>query len=238
MLRWVQVALAGVALIAAVGWLPGRWITAAVALLLLVALTWRARHWRTRDYIRFHDRPKPDVTPAALPASAKLPIFASGYFSVEGKHQHFTWLQGYFRTFPTREHAVLCLVQDSSYLLFGQWPEHEVGMWYCFFKPEVIEKIRWGEIVFDDHRMPGLAVQHTVHMPKRGRLRPARTVSKTIYLACHTEEDARAILADLLYDHRKESETKPKPVHPSANGRPNPQELLAWRPANGSNKQS
>lgn len=199
-LRWLQIALllwGGAALL---NWLPGGRPAMAAALLVVAALVAANHYWRQRDFITFAPEETPLVTPATLPSEAKLPIWASGYFSVENRHRHFTWLQGFFRTFPSREHAVICLKQPSRLLGIGKSPAAETGMWYSFFKPEDVEEVRWGKIHFGPEQLTGLVISYTVHIPKRGWLRPAKDVHKHTYLACPEEEDARSILADLLYD--------------------------------------
>lgn len=199
-LRWLQIDLLALGGFALLGWLPGGWPAGAIAVLLAAGLTAGHRYWQTKEFVHFAQAETPLVTPATLPSSAKMPIWASGYFSVEGKDQHFAWLQGFFRTFPSREHAVICLSQPSKLWGFGRSPVHQTGMWYCFFKPGAVQEIQWGEIQFGKERLPGLLVAHTVHMPRRNWLQPARDVRKQIYLACTRREDALAILADLLYD--------------------------------------
>jgi hypothetical protein len=203
--RWIQIILLGLAGFAAVGWLPGGWPLAILFLALFLLFVGGSIYWRRRGYITFEEKPQPAIAPRPLKPEAKLPIFASGYFSVEGKHANFTWLQGYFRTFPTREHAVLCLVQPSRFALLGKWPEKEVGMWYIFFKDEDIEEIRWGEIQFGSQRFPGVAVSHRIFIPKQGRFDRDKTLHRTAYITAAEEEDARRILADLLYDQQKKA---------------------------------
>ncbi|MBI3959998.1 MAG: hypothetical protein HY328_14390 [Chloroflexi bacterium] len=199
-LRWLEVDLFVLGGAAALSWIPGGWLTAGVALALIVGLIAGQRYWQARDFVEFLPAEMPLVTPAILPSSAKLPVWASGYFSVENKHQHFTWLQGFFRTFPSREHAVICLNQPTAFLRLGQSAAGQSGMWYCFFRPETVKEVHWGEIRFGSESLPGLVVAHTVHLPRRNWLQPEKEVRKFIYLACPNREDALAILADLLYD--------------------------------------
>jgi hypothetical protein len=144
-----------------------------------------------------------------------VPIHASGYFTVEEKSERFTWIQGYFRTFATREHAVICLLQPKRFLL-AEWPERDVGMWYVFFSPKAVRNIRYGTVSFGRTTQPCLAIEHDIHIPKRGRFSRERTVQETVILASPTEEDTRRILADLLHDtHAKEEEAPPsQPLQP------------------------
>lgn len=223
--RWIQIALLAAAGMAALGWLPGGWVVAALLLALFLLFTGSSIYWRRQNFLKFEEKPQPAVVPKPLPAEEKLPILASGYFSVEGKHASFVWLQGYFRTFPTREHALICLVQPGRFALLGKWPEKEVGMWYVFFKDEDIEDIRWGEIQFGSQRLPGLAVSHRIFIPKQGRFDRDKTLHKTAYITAEQEEDTRRILADLLYEREKPLEGVP--AQNGAGGLPHNED--AWR---------
>jgi hypothetical protein len=202
--RWIQIGLLALAGMVIIARLPAYWITAGVLIFLFLLFTGISIYWRGRNYIAFTETPKPAVTPKALKPADKLPILASGYFSVEGKYANFTWLQGYFRTFATREHALLCLAQPSRFALLGQWPEKEVGMWYIFFRDQDVESIRWGEVSHGGEKLPGLAVDHQIFIPKQGRFDRDKTVHRTFYIACREETDLRRILADLLYKKQAE----------------------------------
>lgn len=221
--RWMDGLLLLIGALGALGLLPGGYFTAGLCLILLISFSWLRRRWRSRDYVQFREETAPDVTPLALEPSDSVPIRASGYFSVEEKSERFTWLQGYFRTFATREHAVICLVQPKRFLL-AEWPERDVGMWYVFFFPKSVRDIRYGTVSFGRTTQPCLAIDHEIHIPKRGRFSRDRTVLETVFLASPTEEDTRRILADLLHDTRDTEEKKrpqqpPKPpAHPARNG--------------------
>lgn len=213
--RWLQVILLLGALFTALGWVPGGWPGAVVWLALFGLVLFGSVYWQKRDYVQFEESSPPTVVPAPLDPTDKIPIFATGRFSVEGKTQRFTWLQGFFRTFATREHAALCLAPESSFLLLGTWPEREVGMWYCFFMPDQIEDLRWGHVQFDSEPLTCVAVDYQLEVPKQGRFSRAQTLYETFYLACPDPEDAQRILADLLHDQQ------PVPAadrYPSNNG--------------------
>ncbi len=212
--RWLAFLLLLGGLVTGIGWLPGGWPVAALWLLAFLTLLGMMVYWRRRDFVRFQEAPAPELIPARLDPSDKIPIFATGHFSVEGKYRRFTWLQGFFRTFATREHAVICHVPPRRFLL-GQWPERETGLWYQFFMPGDIQQVRWGVIDFGAKPMVGLAVEYRLTIPKRSRLSRARTLDETVFLACHTEEDARRILANLLYEL-----TPPPAMPPTAGTRP------------------
>lgn len=221
--RWLNILLLFVGALGALGLVPGHWLTAALCALLLAGFFWLRHHWRSRDYVQFQEATLPQITPQALAPSDKVPIHATGYFTVEGKNERFTWLQGYFRTFATREHAVICLVQPKLTLM-AQWPEKDVGMWYVFFFPRSVRNVRYGTVTFGRKTQPCVAVEHEIHIPKKGRFSRERTLHETVILASDTEADALRMLADLLHDNHVEREEKepPQPAPtPSPNGQVN-----------------
>ena len=194
-LRWFLLFLAGLWLI---GFLPGgRWISVGWLLLLLALEVWLFR-WKRRDFVHFVESACPAVQAQALDAKIKIPIHATGLFRVETKSQRYTWLPGFYRTFATREHALLCQVAARSFFKLGRWPEAEIGLWYVFFQPETIQQVRWGMLHFGAHLRPALAITYQIleNPPKRRQDPP----SETIYLAFQQVEEGAAILADLLQD--------------------------------------
>ncbi|MYC96053.1 MAG: hypothetical protein F4X14_13915 [Caldilineaceae bacterium SB0661_bin_32] len=214
--RWIDGLLLLVGALGAFQFVPGRFLTTGLCLVLFASFIWFRRHWRSRDYVQFVELPPPAVTPQPLAPRDSVPIHASGYFTVEEKSERFTWLQGYFRTFATREHAVICLVQPKRFLL-AEWPEKDVGMWYVFFFPKSVRSIRYGTVSYGRNTQTCLAIEHEILIPKRGRFSRERTVQETVLLASPTEEDTRRILADLLHDtHAKNEAAKPsKPLQPA-----------------------
>lgn len=217
--RWVSAIFLFIGILGAFRLFPGGWYTSALCVVLLASSLWLRHHWRTRDYIKFQEEELPALTPQPLVPSDSVPIHASGYFTVEEKIERFTWLQGYFRTFATREHAVICLVQPKRFLL-AEWPEKDVGMWYVFFFPNAIRKIRYGTVTFGPTTQPCIAVEREIFIPKKGRFGRDRTIQETVLLASPSKEDTHRILADLLHDTHVEQEKTPPPLppDPSRNG--------------------
>lgn len=197
LLRWVFFLLGATAVVWAVGRLPGRWWVVGLALLLLGALLAYFHQWRRRDFVHFVPGTPPTPAPQPLPAAEKLPVMVTGLFSVEQKVQRFTWLPGFYRTFATREHALLCQISQRTGLL--SWPEDEVGLWYIFFSPAALRRIEWGEVHFGAEPRPAIAVTHQVTIPKQ-RLRREQTREETIYIAFTTPASGAAIWADLQHD--------------------------------------
>ena len=202
--RWVIFWLLVISGISWLGWLPTNlawdrpWHL--LGIMMCVALFGAGVSAKHKHYVHFQPHPEPDLTVAPLSAQEKIPVWVSGHFGVESKLRQFTWLQGYYRTFATREHALMCLCPPSRFLLLGRWPEQELGMWYIFIQPGDMRQVRFGQVGFGKKNGPGLAIDHLLHLPKRGRFRPARTLHETTYLVCESAGDAARLLADLHLD--------------------------------------
>lgn len=183
----------------AVGLLPGRWWGAGLCLLLLVALQGTLWWLRRRDFVHFTPDALSPVQPRPLSATAKIPLFATGLFGVERKERRFTWLPGFYRTFATREHALLCQVHDHP-TGFGDSPPEEEGLWYIFFTPPTIESVQGGTLAFGRNRRPALAVSYR-HIPAgQKKTKSPTSRPETVYLAFQQHEDREMVLADLLFD--------------------------------------
>ena len=205
MLRWVVVPLGLLAIVWGAGWLPGRWWGLGLSLLALGALLIAVRRGRRRDFVRFTSGPftqagADHTSKAPLDASDKLPIYATGHFTVEEKAGRFTALPGFYRTFATREHALLCRLGEPNFLGVGRWPAEDFGMWYIFLAPDDIARVETGYLHFDGQPRATLAVQRRVDVPKRGWRSGTRSVLQTVYITPCNEADLAPLLADLLHD--------------------------------------
>lgn len=197
MLRWLYVLLIVTPLLAVL-LLPAPWLFFATLppLLLIVLWLWA---WRARQhsYVRFTPLPASPVAPAPLAPSAKLPVYVSGLLAVDNKARLFAGLPGFYRTFGTREHALICQVRQPGGLT--PWPEEEIGLWYAFFMAGHVHELRTGEIAFDRCRLPGFALDYTPPQPlgPKKRRRPQRL---TLYVAFTNPADLDAALADLAVE--------------------------------------
>jgi hypothetical protein len=196
LLRLPVVLLAALALLWLVGALPGRWVGFAACTALLGLLLIGNAVLRRRRFVAFSPAPPPAHDAATLRPQEKLPIYATGLLSVEGKTCRFTYLPGFYRTFATGEHAVLCRAAGRRWLLVGEWPPEELGMWYAFVQPDDIVSLAWGDLRFGVTRMPAVAVVYRLLSPARGRRR-ARVTNELLYLASASTADALRIFADL-----------------------------------------
>lgn len=187
--RWLRLGLLGVTGLAALGLLPGRWLIAGAAFIAF-ALSLAGDWWaKRRQYVIFIRQQTEPPTPAPLRPQDKVLLRATGFFEVQDKGRTFTELPAYFRTFATREHAVMAWLKPPRWLLVGSWPAEELGMWYIFFRPEAIQSVEAGLLRFGRHARPALRV--TVQDEKRAR---------AVYLSFDGEEERRLVWADLVHD--------------------------------------
>jgi len=195
---WLSFALILLVGLALLGMLPGGRITACIAALASLSL-WGVLLWARRHrYVIFIAEPPPadPGPPAPLEPSDKVELRATGHFAVEGKEHDFSELRAYFRTFATREHAVMAIVPPSRFLLLGSWPTHEVGMWYIFFRPQQILGLTPGTLRFGSHARPALRV---VYQAEKG--------PETVYLSFDDPADRQRVWADLRQDAASTRET-------------------------------
>jgi len=195
LLHWLVAGGLLLALLWGAGSLPGGWwvalglSAAALSLLVLHAAA------RRRRFLRFQPQalaaPPP---PARLPVHNKLPLYVTGELSVEGRFRTFTHLPGFYRTFATREHALICQVRPGRLLPVGAPPDDEAGLWYAFFRPEQITRLTSGVVSDRGREMSALAI--TFIGPDK-RQRPH---SVTLHLCFPNPADRQTVLADLLAD--------------------------------------
>jgi hypothetical protein len=133
-----------------------------------------------------------------LETSEKLPIYATGLLNVEGRYQQFSALPGFYRTFATGEHAVLCRVPERSWLGLLEWPADETGMWYAFVHPNEIERLTWGNLAFGPTVYPAIAIEYQMELPAGPRRKHAEIRLEELFLATPALHDAQRLYADLL----------------------------------------
>jgi hypothetical protein len=179
------------------------WVPLALLALAGLALV-ILRVWAEgRSYVVF----APQYDQVAPPAAALLPsdkvfVRATGRFEVEGRPGFFADLMAYWRTFASREHAVMAIAHESRFLGLAQRPAEDVGMWYAFFHPETIEAVTAGTLAFSSRTAPALRIAYRFtpapdDAKRRTHAKPVRTL---LYLACEDEEARARIWADLLAD--------------------------------------
>jgi hypothetical protein len=216
--RWVAVLLLVAALLTALGLLPGGLAGAAICLALLLALFAGQRLAQRSQYVHFRpDSPDAQPMPGAVPLNPadKLLLRATGLFEVEGKAQRFSELPAYYRSFSTREHAVMAVVPPAR-LLAGLvvWPQHELGMWYIFIKSTELRQVQPGVLGFGRATRPALRLLVAQVQPDKNAVMDAwglqwgsdksklNTRQQTIYLSFDGAAERERVMEDLLADGR------------------------------------
>jgi hypothetical protein len=119
----------------------------------------------------------------------RVPVRASGLFTVEGRDQAYVDLDADYESVDSREHIILARVHPSRFLLLGTWPDYELGWWYIFFQPAILRQIRAGHLHFG--RRPRLALKILYMADEETR--------QVIYLASEVPL-LRRIWGDLMRD--------------------------------------
>ncbi len=165
------------------------------ALGLVVLRIWAGR----AGYVAF--TPQPDLAapaPREMTPDDKEAHFATGRFEVAEKRGYLADLAAYWRSFGTREHAVMA-IQHASRFLVGSLPAEQIGMWYIFFRPEDIDEVTPGVVAFGAGRRPGLRVVYR-SLPPEDAKKPKKPVRDTVYLAFESEAGRDRVWADLAAD--------------------------------------
>jgi hypothetical protein len=196
--RYIAAPWLALALLAALGILPGHWITISVALLLWIGQIALMLRYQRQRYVTFSAAPLPVLNDVPLDPTEKLAIYATGLLSVEGRYQQYTVLPGFYRTFATGEHALLCLVQDRKWLGMLNWPPEETGMWYAFINPADIEHLTWGSLRFGANDHPALAVEYRLEIPPGPRRKRTEIRQEMLYLSSPNRQEMQRIFVDLL----------------------------------------
>lgn len=195
--RWLAFLWLSLAAIWALGFFPGRWVGTAFWLLIFALQVAGGIRARRRDYIDFMPEDAPALDAAPLTPSEKLPIHATGLFSVEGKYQRFSWLPGFYRTFATGEHAILCLMREQRRWGLLSSPQEEAGMWYAFIEPDSLIQLRWGTLAFGKTKSSAIAATYRLTIPPSARRKQPLVREETIYLAFDQAEDGQRLYVDL-----------------------------------------
>ncbi len=198
--RWLYLCFTAVAFAWAVVPLPGGWVISLGWIGLLAALWIAIRLARRTDFVAF-EREELVLPPGrSISPADKLPVYVTGTLGVEQKLRTFTTVPGFYRTFATREHALLCRVYERRILGIASWPGDEIGLWYAFFTPDQIAGVELGHMQVGTGNLPALAV--TCRPLADATKRRKQPVQSVLYLAFLNQDDAATALADLTVEWR------------------------------------
>jgi hypothetical protein len=179
------------------------WHWLILALLLLSGAAVMAARGRAarRSYVVFITEPKL-TPPAPLPLQPedKILLRATGRFDVQSKGRLFADLPAYWRTYASREHAVLAIQHPSRFLLAHSGDE-DVGMWYAFIPPAAITEVTPGALRYGRRIGPGLRVTYRRQRPVPEGKRPAKAAAAAIFLAFDDNVTRARVWADLEADN-------------------------------------
>jgi hypothetical protein len=175
------------------------WFTLALILLFALSLIVLRNVAAGADYVVFSAQPNlPAPAPRQMVPDDKEATFVSGRFEVEGKEARLADLTAYWRTFGSREHAVMA-IQHPSRFAVGSLPSSRIGMWYIFFQPVDVQSVVPGTVTFGAASRPGLRIVYR-RVPQSEGKRPKKAVLEPVQLAFETEAGRDRVWADLLAD--------------------------------------
>jgi hypothetical protein len=211
--RWGMTLAWGASVVILVQWLlRGRpvlpvwhWLILTLLILgglgLLLLRKWAAR----RLYVEFEPQPRLVPPPGkALMPEDKIPLRATGRFEVNGRARVFADLTAYWRTYASREHALLAIQHRTRFLL-AYSPGEDVGMWYIFIRPDAVKGIVPGNLCYGGRSSPALRVAYRHQPPTVEGKRPPKPIVATAYLAFDDDVAREQVWADLAMDREPEA---------------------------------
>jgi len=172
-------------------------VLAVLALFLIFFISLSIRWAKRRYYCHFVPDPRPLPSPDSMMPlwpEDKLLHHVSGHFQVEGKAGDWTHLIAYYRTFETREHAIMARQTPSSFLKYGRCDPDTLGMWYIFIMPEDLLAVTRGRVYFGGMAQPGLRLHYRCFNEK------GKAATSLAFLQFDSEADLERVQADLLLD--------------------------------------
>jgi hypothetical protein len=173
--RWIGFVLLVGGLVAGILAWPYRWLAIPVGVLFLihaVFMTWSARKGYAvfRIDAELEGRLRLPSPTSPLAPEEKVPLRACGRFGVHGKAKVFANIEASIQTTALGDLIIMGRISPSRFLLLGRWPEDDVGWWYVFFRPEMIQECQIGRLYF------GLHPQMAVRLVYAEREKPAETL--------------------------------------------------------------
>ncbi len=205
--RWAITIAWGVAAVVALQWVArGRpvlplWHWLVLALLVLAGAGLMALHaWAARrDYVVFvPETGQPIPESCALAPDDKVAVWATGRFAVEKRAAFFANLQAFWRTFATGEHAIMAIRRRSRFLLLGQVPQEQLGMWYIFIPAETLDDVTPGSLAFGAVSGPALRLHYRRTPTDEDAKKGTKPIRETVILMFENEPARTHVWADLV----------------------------------------
>jgi hypothetical protein len=185
----------------------GGWWAAALLLLMLALVALARMAAARRNFVHFREdaagvrEPGDGVVPAApLPVEEKLPVYLWGNLDVHEKVRRFAALPAFYRTFATREHALIGHVVSMSKLGVAALPDLDAGLWYAFCRPEQLFDVRAGTVRWGQADWPALALIYRTERARPGGRK--QSTLETLFVAARDGETVQRVLADLNVERR------------------------------------
>ncbi len=194
--RWLAILLPLIAVLAWFDLLPGGSALTLSLVALVIALVY-SQIWAKRNFfVHFAPAPPLELNNDAPPLtpSDKIATRATGIFAVDDQQAPFTNLPAFYRTYATREHAILARKTPTRFLGLTEADPRLLGMWYIFITPAVLRSVQSGLLYSGSPPHPALRLSY-IRPNKKGQPIPA-----IVYLDFDTEGDRSRVQADLLLD--------------------------------------
>ncbi|MCO6451543.1 MAG: hypothetical protein J5I90_12215 [Caldilineales bacterium] len=196
---WLSFALLLLAAFAMLGGGFGGRAIGVVFLAIFLTLTISDRIARRRNYVHFVPRPFTESEQPQQPLWSEDKILhrATGYFWAETDESSLTNLLAYYRTFETREHAIMARKTPTSFLGLGLPDTSQLHMWYLFCAPNDLKNVDPGELYFGPDPRPALRIDFKRYEQRGAKQIP---VASTAYLSFESESDCHRVYEDLALD--------------------------------------
>ncbi len=196
--RWVITLVIILPLLIWFNILPGGWIVISIVGLFGLSLILGFWYAYRQDYFIFEpdssqaDLTKRNHTSSILERSQpfqQISLRATGTFTVAGKKRFYVEESATYQFFETRERAVMVAIPSEPFLWLAR--PTSVGWWYAFFRPEAIETLVLGTIIFGQKARSALQVSYQADKVES---------LETLYLSFDNQAQGEQILRDLLAD--------------------------------------
>lgn len=206
--RWVITLIIILPLLIWLNILPSGWIAIGIVGLFGLSLILGFWYAYRQDYFIFEpDSSQTDLTKRNHTSSIleqiqpfqQISLRATGTFTVEGKKRFYVEESATYQFFETRERAIMVAIPPEQFLWLARPQLTEVGWWYAFFRPEAIETLVLGTMIFGQKTRSALQLSYQADHVESLEI---------LYLSFDNQAQREQILRDLLadLDHTEKNE--------------------------------